>query len=98
MIGSLSNPSNHVRDSAEWRLTLHFFRAMFDFGVLTEAGADSFRHLLLGMVGGLVAFGFLLTRILVGRYAMLASFSSPEPYRRALLGDDMLMIGLPMLL
>jgi hypothetical protein len=98
MIARVSERSRRFRESVEWRLTRHFFRAMFDFGILTEAGADSFRHLLLGAIGGMVAFGFLVTRILVGRYAMLASASSPEPYRRALLGDDMLMIGLSMLL
>jgi len=98
VIARLSERRRRFRESVEWRLTRHFFRAMFDFGILTEAGADSFRHLLLGAIGGIVAFGFLVTRILFGRYAMLASAASPEPYRRALLGDDMLMIGLSMLL
>ena len=89
MIARLSERRRRFRESVEWQLTRHFFRAMFDFGILTEAGADSFRHLLLGAIGGIVAFGFLVTRILFGRYAMLASAASPEPYRRALLGDDM---------
>jgi len=71
---------------------------MFDFGVLTEAGTDAFKHLLVGGIGGMIAFGFLLVRILIGRYVILSMAPSPEPYRRALLGDDMLMIGLPMLL
>jgi hypothetical protein len=71
---------------------------MFDFGILTEAGADSFKHLLVGGIGGMIAFGFLIVRILIGRYIILGMAPTPEPYRRALLGDDMLMIGLPMLL
>jgi hypothetical protein len=71
---------------------------MFDFGILTEAGADSFKHLLVGGIGGMIAFGFLIVRILMGRYIILGMAPTPEPYRRALLGDDMLMIGLPMLL
>jgi hypothetical protein len=87
-----------VRESVEWRLAVHFFRAMFDFGMLTEAGTESFKHLLLGVVGGMISFGFLLVRILIGRYAILSIAPSPEPYRRALVGDDMLMIALPMLL
>ncbi|HEY1306825.1 MAG TPA: hypothetical protein VGF24_24900 [Vicinamibacterales bacterium] len=98
MIARLHGRWHRVRESTEWRLTLHFFRAMFDFGILSEAGADSFRHMMLGAVGGLIAFGFLVTRILVGRYQMLAAMPTAAPYRRALLGDDMLMIGLPMLL
>jgi hypothetical protein len=86
-----------VRDSAEWRLTRHFFRAMFDFGVLTEAGADSLRHMMLGAIGGIVTFGLLLTRVLIGRYMLLGRYPTGEPYRQAMLGDDMLIIGLPML-
>jgi hypothetical protein len=45
-----------------------------------------------------VAFGWVLVRIYVSRYAALWASPSPEPYRRALLGDDLFMIGLPMLL
>jgi hypothetical protein len=86
-----------VQESAEWRLTRHFFRAMFDFGVLTEAGADSLRHMMLGAIGGIVTFGLLLTRVLVGRYIQLGRYPTGEPYRQAMLGDDMLIIGLPML-
>lgn len=85
-------------DRTGWQLTGHFFRAMFDFGILTQAGADSFKHMLLGVAGGVVAVGLLLTRIFIERYGALASSATPEPYRHALLGDDMLIIGLPMLL
>jgi hypothetical protein len=85
-------------DHTTRRLTEHFLRAMFDFGILTQTGADSFRHMLLGVVGGVIAAGLLLTRIFFERYGALASATTPEPYRRALLGDDTLIIGLPMLL
>jgi len=98
VIDAISTRWQRWRTSAEWHLTRHFFRAMFDFGILTEAGSDAFKHLLVGGIGGMIAFGFLLVRILIGRYVILAMAPSPEPYRRALLGDDMLMIGLPMLL
>ncbi|HEY7190891.1 MAG TPA: hypothetical protein VH436_30275 [Vicinamibacterales bacterium] len=98
MIAVLSTRWRRWRTSAEWHLTRHFFRAMFDFGILTEAGSDAFKHLLVGGIGGMIAFGFLIVRILVGRYIILGMAPTPEPYRRALLGDDMLMIGLPMLL
>jgi len=98
VIDAFSTRWRRWRASSEWHLTRHFFRAMFDFGILTEAGADSFKHLLVGAIGGMIAFGFLIVRILIGRYILLGMAPSPEPYRRALLGDDMLMIGLPMLL
>ena len=85
-------------ERAEWRLTEHFFRAMFDFGFLNELAADSFKRALIGSVGGFVAFGFVLTRAYMVKYAILWSTGTPELYRRALLGDDMTIIGLPMLL
>ena len=85
-------------ERAEWRLTEHFFRAMFDFGFLNDLAADSFKRVLIGSIGGFVAFGFLLTRAYMIKYALLWSSGNPEVYRRALLGDDMTIIGLPMLL
>jgi hypothetical protein len=84
--------------SGEWRLTTHFFNAMFDFGVLTPAGADSFTHLLLGAVGVIVTGGLAMARVYAGKYAALSAAASPQPYRQALLGDDLFIIGLPMLL
>jgi hypothetical protein len=87
-----------ISNRAGWRLTEHFFRALFDFGVLTPAGADSFTRMLLGAVGGIVAVGFAMTRLYAGKYTALRAVGSPEPYRRALLGDDLFMIGFAMLL
>ena len=85
-------------ERAEWRLTQHFFRAMFDFGFLSDLASDSFKRVLIGSVGGFVAFGLLLTRMYMSKYAVLWNTSTPERYRNALLGDDLMMIGLPMLL
>jgi hypothetical protein len=85
-------------ERAEWRLTEHFFRAMFDFGFLNDLAADSFKRALIASVGGFVAFGFLLTRTYMVKYAVLWSTGTPERYRRALLGDDLMIIALPMLL
>ncbi len=82
----------------EWRLTEHFFRALFDFGFLSDLAADSFKRVLIGSIGGFIAFGLLLTRAFMVKYAVLLGTGTPERYRRALLGDDMLIIGLPMLL
>jgi hypothetical protein len=85
-------------EGAEWRLTQHFFRAMFDFGFLSDLASDSLKRVLIGSVGGFVAFGLLLTRMYMVKYAVLWNTGTPEQYRRALLGDDMMIIGLPMLL
>jgi hypothetical protein len=85
-------------EPAEWRLTEHFFQAMFDFGFLNDLAADSFKRALIGSIGGFIAFGFLLTRTYMVKYAVLWSTGTPGLYRRALLGDDMMIIGLPMLL
>src|SRR4030095_7514164 len=71
---------------------------MFDFGFLNELAADSFKRALIGSVGGVVAFGFLLTRTFMVKSAVLGSTGTPERSRQALLGDDMMIIGLPMLL
>src|SRR4029450_7961139 len=65
---------------------------------LNELAADSFKRALIGSVGGFVAFGFVLTRAYMVKYAVLWSTGTPERYRQALLGDDMMIIGLPMLL
>lgn len=81
---------------AEWPLTEHFFRALFDFGILSEAGALSFTRLLLGGVGLFVSLGLLMARA-YGRKAAILSSLPPEAYRRAALGDDLMLVGLPML-
>ena len=75
-------------ERAEWRLTEHFFRAMFDFGFLNDLAADSFKRVLIGSIGGFVAFGFLLARAYMIKYALLWSGGNPEVYRRALLGKS----------
>ena len=88
---------SRLADRPEWRLSAHFFRAMFDFGVLSEAGADSLKHMFAGAIGGFVASAWLMVIIYVSKYLGLWFQPSPEPYRRALLGDDMFMLGAPML-
>jgi hypothetical protein len=97
-IDSFADWRKRFTERAEWRLAEHFFRAMFDFGFLSELASDSFKRVLMGSVGGFVAFGFLLTRMYMGKYARLRATGTAEQYRNALLGDDMMIIGLPMLL
>jgi hypothetical protein len=91
-------PLRRLADRADYRLTAHFFRGMFDFGVLTPAGADAFTHLVLGGVGALIALGLGLTRVYGGKYAALSGAATAVPYREAVLGDDLFLIALPMLI
>jgi hypothetical protein len=86
-----------LADRAWWRLTRHFFGTMFDFGVLSEAGADSLKHLFAGSIGGFVAAAWLVVVIYADKYLVLWLQPTAEPYRRALLGDDLFMMGAPML-
>jgi hypothetical protein len=96
--GRFAASRTQFTDRAEWRLTEHFFRAMFDFGFLSDFAADSFKRVLFGSVGGFIAFGLLLTRIYMAKYTVIRASGSRERYERALLGDDLMIIGLPMLL
>ena len=65
-------------ERGEWRLTEHFFRAMFDFGFLSELASDSFKRVLFGSVGGFVEFGLLLTRMYMGKYDRMRATGTDE--------------------
>jgi hypothetical protein len=43
-------------DRPSYQLTIHFFRGLFDFGVLSDAGSDTFRRMLLGLAALTVMF------------------------------------------
>ncbi|HKF65814.1 MAG TPA: hypothetical protein VKB36_04785 [Vicinamibacterales bacterium] len=85
-----------LRERPAGLLTRHFFHALFDFGVFTQAGADSFVRLLIGLFSMLFAFGFLLVRMYAGKYAGLSTAPTGEPYAHALLADTAVVIALPM--
>ncbi len=91
-------PWRRFARSSEGQLTTHFLGAMFDFGILTPAGADSLTHLLLGGIGSLIALGLGATRVYAAKYAALSGARSADPYRIAVLGDDLFLTGLPMLI
>jgi hypothetical protein len=83
-------------DRAAHRLTVHFFRGLFDFGVLSESGSDAFMRVLIGIIAVLLTFGLLLTRMFMsaassGRLSSL----SPAPYRTSI---ETLIIALPMVI
>ena len=50
-------------ERAEWRLTEHFFRAMFDFGFLNDLAADSFKRVLIGSTPFLMSVGRTVIRM-----------------------------------
>jgi hypothetical protein len=85
-----------IHDAPLYRLTRHFFGAFFDFGFLSEAGARSFTHMLLGVCAVLCAIGLLLLRVVAGAFIGLINADTPEPYRQAVLAAHALSIALPM--
>ncbi len=95
-------------DERPWyQLTTHFFRGLFDFGLLSDAGSDAFRRVLIGIVAVTVSFGLLLTRMYLAKYTLLsekyhdfgAGYAlTREPYHLAVLGDGGLVMAFPMLI
>jgi hypothetical protein len=95
-------------DQRPWyQLATHFFRRLFDFGILSDAGADAFRRILIGIISVMLSFGLLLTRIYLNKYTALSEkyhdwgagyLLNREPYEVAILGDGALMLAFPMLI
>jgi hypothetical protein len=84
------------RSSPTLELTRHFFRDFFYLGFLTDAGADSFTRLMISILAGLMSLGIFLPMIFFQKYTSLAMLTDPEPYRRALLGDQLFMLCVAM--
>jgi len=86
---------SRVADKAWYRLTAHFFVGLFDFGVLSEAGSDAFRRVLIGIIATMLTFGLLFARMLMGAASgRQAASLPPAPYRAAI---EALVIAVPML-
>ncbi|MGH9421656.1 MAG: hypothetical protein ACRD3J_16890, partial [Thermoanaerobaculia bacterium] len=87
-----------LEDRPWYRLTAHFFLGLFDVGVLSDSGLAAFRRVLIGIVAAMLTSGLLLVRMYMGKYTALSEiFTKRGPYRLAVLGDDTLVIALPML-
>jgi hypothetical protein len=84
-----------VRDRPEVVLTRHFFTSLFDFGFLSDDGAESLKRALLGSLAVAIAFGFLLTRVFMAKYAELSA-GPPEAYERAVVADHAFLMAVPM--
>lgn len=84
------------RSSSTFELTRHFFREFFYLGFLTDAGADSFIRLMISVLAGLMSLGIFLPMLFFKKYTSLATLTDPEPYRRAVLGDQLFMLCVAM--
>ena len=49
--------------SAWYLLTRHFFGALFDLGFLSDAAAESFKRMIIGICASFLAFGLMLVRV-----------------------------------
>lgn len=79
-------------------LTRHFLQRLVRPPFLTEAGADSFRTVLAGILAAALALGMFLPRVFRKRYTLLSYQPAPEPYLEALVADQIFVMSVIMLL
>jgi hypothetical protein len=84
-----------VRDRPEVVLTRHFFTSLFDFGFLSDDGAESLKRALLGSFAVALSIGLLLTRMFMAKYSMLSA-APPGAYERAVVADHAFLMAVPM--
>lgn len=84
-----------MRDRPAVVLTRHFFTSLFDFGFLSEDGAESLKRVLLGGLSLAIAGGLLLARVFMAKYGELAD-APAEAYLRAVVADHAFLMALPM--
>jgi hypothetical protein len=84
------------RDTPWVTLTRHFLQGLFRLSFLDDAGEESFKRAMIGVLAGILAFGLLLARVYVRKYIGLAMQPRPDLYRLMLPADQLLMIVLPM--
>ena len=82
--------------SSTLELARHFFREFFYLGFLTDAGSESFIRLMISILAGLLSIGILLPMLFFHKYAVLAALNDPEPYQRAILGDQLFLLSMAM--
>src|SRR5262245_55823969 len=78
-------------------LSRHFFGSFFRLSFLDDAGEESFKRAIAGILAGVIAFGLFLARVYASKYARLGAMPTPFEYRAMLLADQLLMICLVML-
>jgi hypothetical protein len=84
-----------VRDDPEVVLTRHFFASLFDFGFLSDDGADALKRAMIGSLAVALAMGGLLVRIFVAKYAELSE-GPLDAYQQALMADHAFLMAVPM--
>jgi hypothetical protein len=75
-------------------LTRHFFQDFFRLSFLDDAGEESFRRVILGVLAVFIALGIWLPRILAIKYR--SGFANRAQYVQVVMADQLLMIFLPM--
>ena len=84
-----------MRDRPEFVLTRHFFTSLFDFGFLSDEGAESLKRALLGSLAVAIAVGLLLARVFRVKYLVLSA-GPVDDYARELLADHAFLMAVPM--
>ena len=77
-------------------LTRHFFASLFDFGFLSDDGAESLKRALLGSLAVAIAVGLLLVRVFMAKYSELLGRSRPRPIASAVVADHAFLMAVPM--
>lgn len=77
-------------------LVRHFFRACFRPTFLDDAGEESFKRAMIGVLSGLVALGLLLARLYSHKYAGLFARPTADAFHAMLPADQLFMIVVPM--
>jgi hypothetical protein len=77
-------------------LVRHFLSGLFDFGILSETEAASFKRAMLAIATVFLSLGLFLANVYRARYVALAEEATADPYLRAVLADHALLIAIPM--
>jgi hypothetical protein len=77
-------------------LAKHFFQGFFRLSFLDDAGEESFRRVIFGLLAGFIAVGLWLPRLFSRKYFYLSAHGDAAAYAQALLADQLLMLCLPM--
>jgi hypothetical protein len=84
-----------MHDRPEAVLTRHFFTSLFDFGFLSDDGAESVKRAMLGALAVALAIGALLVRVFMVKYKELSAVPYDE-YLQAVMADHAFLMAVPM--
>ena len=85
-----------ARDHPVGLLARHFFSRLFDLEFLSERASQSLPRIVAGVAGILIAFGLIMTRVFLKRYAGFWDASTADPWTCAVLSDHVFAIAVPM--